>query len=101
MNRTADLDAALGFVTSRVNEQATLSGEPLSVQQRGLVLPNAAVFTNGLQRAIVALLPSSVGGRGVGVQPLATGIIGSRKVTASPRSLTPAESSRCIPCQQL
>jgi len=39
MNRTADLDAALGFVTGRVNEQATLSGEPLDVQQ-SLLLAN-------------------------------------------------------------
>jgi hypothetical protein len=33
MNRTADLDAALDFVTSRINQQATLSGEPLDVQE--------------------------------------------------------------------
>ena len=39
MNRTADLDAALSFVTSRVNQQATLSGEPLDVQQ-SLLLTN-------------------------------------------------------------
>jgi len=44
MNRTADLDAALSFVTSRVNEQATLSGEPLNVQQ-SLLLTNLSSST--------------------------------------------------------
>jgi hypothetical protein len=33
MNRTADLGAALSFVTGRVNEEAILSGEPLNAQQ--------------------------------------------------------------------
>src|SRR5258708_8632211 len=33
MNRTADLNAALSFVTGRVNKEATLSGEPLNAQQ--------------------------------------------------------------------
>jgi hypothetical protein len=41
MNRTADLDAALSFVTSRVNQQATLSGESLDAQQ-SLLLTNLA-----------------------------------------------------------
>jgi hypothetical protein len=39
MNRTADLNAALSFVTGRANQQATLSGEPLDVQQ-SLLLTN-------------------------------------------------------------
>jgi len=34
MDRTADLDAALTFAVGRVEEQATLSGEPLNGEQR-------------------------------------------------------------------
>lgn len=37
MNRTADLDAALGFVIGRIEEEATRSGEPLSDEQRFLL----------------------------------------------------------------
>ena len=33
MNRTADLNTALSFVTGRINEEATLSGESLNAQQ--------------------------------------------------------------------
>jgi len=44
MNRTADLDAALSFVTSRVNQQATLSGEPVDLQQ-SLLLSNLPSLT--------------------------------------------------------
>ena len=46
MNRTADLDAALGFVTRRVEEEATRSGEPLSDEQRFLLyhLPKDSVL---------------------------------------------------------
>src|SRR5262249_41215307 len=36
MNRPADLNAALSFVTDRVNEQAAQSGEPLNAQQSWL-----------------------------------------------------------------
>jgi hypothetical protein len=39
VNRTADLNAALRFVTDRVSAQAVLSGEPLDVSQ-GLLLAN-------------------------------------------------------------
>ena len=39
MNRTADLNAALSFVTDRVNQQVIQSGEPLNVQQ-SLLLAN-------------------------------------------------------------
>jgi hypothetical protein len=39
MNQAADLDAALRFVTRRVNEQGDLSGEPLDAQQ-SLLLAN-------------------------------------------------------------
>ncbi|PYU68106.1 MAG: hypothetical protein DMG52_32425 [Acidobacteria bacterium] len=43
MDRTADLDAALSFVIERIAEQARLSGEPLSEEQRFLLenLPSA------------------------------------------------------------
>src|SRR5258708_6709208 len=44
MNRTADLNAALSFVTGRVNEEAILSGEPLNAQQ-SLKLTNPASST--------------------------------------------------------
>ena len=37
MNRTADLDTALGFVIRRIEEEATRSGEPLSDEQRFLL----------------------------------------------------------------
>ncbi len=39
MNRKADLEAALSFVTGRVNQEAAHSGEPLNVQQ-SLLLAN-------------------------------------------------------------
>ena len=34
MNRTADLDTALGFVIARIEEEAARSGEPLGDEQR-------------------------------------------------------------------
>ena len=37
VNRTADLDAALGFVIGRIEEEATRSGESLSDEQRFLL----------------------------------------------------------------
>lgn len=37
MDRTADLDTALSFVTGRISEEAQLSGEPLSERQRLLL----------------------------------------------------------------
>lgn len=44
MNQMADLSAALTFVISRIEEQAMLSGEPLSEDQRFLLnnLPNVS-----------------------------------------------------------
>lgn len=44
MNQMADLSAALTFVISRIEEQAILSGEPLSEDQRFLLnnLPNVS-----------------------------------------------------------
>src|SRR5207249_11519272 len=37
MDRTADLDSALSFVIGRIAEQATVSGKPLSDEQRLLL----------------------------------------------------------------
>ena len=37
MDRTADLDSALSFVIGRIAEQAKVSGEPLSDEQRLLL----------------------------------------------------------------
>jgi hypothetical protein len=47
MNRTADLDTALGFVIGRIEEEATRSGEPLSDEQRFLLnhLPTYSAWT--------------------------------------------------------
>jgi|SRR6267378_4675861 len=44
MGRTADLDSALSFVIGQIAEQAKLSGEPLSDEQRLLLnyLPSSA-----------------------------------------------------------
>jgi hypothetical protein len=44
MDRTADLDSALSFVIGRIAEQAKLSGEPLSDEQRLLLnhLPSSS-----------------------------------------------------------
>src|SRR5712671_1346916 len=45
MDRTTDLDSALSFVIGRIAEQAKLSGEPLSDEQRLLLnyLPSSAL----------------------------------------------------------
>jgi len=47
MDRTADLDSALSFVIGRIAEQAKLSGEPLSDEQRLLLehLPSSTPAT--------------------------------------------------------
>jgi hypothetical protein len=64
MNRTADLDAALAFVTGRVNEQATQSGEPLTVQQSLLLtnLPSStpAIWIPGPETPDPPLVPRNV-----------------------------------------
>ena len=63
MNRTADLDAALSFVTSRVNQQATLSGESLDVQQSSLLTNLAstpAVWIPGPETPDPTLVPRDV-----------------------------------------
>ena len=59
MDRTADLDAALSFVIGRIAEQAKLSGEPLSEQQRLLLnylpSPTPAVWYPGIPEMLAAL----------------------------------------------
>jgi hypothetical protein len=64
MNRPADLDAALKFVTRRVNEQATLSGEPLDAQQSLLLanLPSSgpALWIPGPEIPYPKLVPRDV-----------------------------------------
>jgi hypothetical protein len=64
MNRTADLDAALSFVTSRVNEQATLSRDLLNVQQSLLLtnLPSStpAIWIPGPETPDPTLVPRDV-----------------------------------------
>jgi hypothetical protein len=47
MSRTADLNAALSFVTGRVNEEAILSGESLNAQQ-SLQLTNLPYSTSAI-----------------------------------------------------
>ena len=64
MNRTSDLGAALSFVARRVDEQATLSGEPLNVQQSSLLtnLPSStpAVWIPGPETPDPTLVPRDV-----------------------------------------
>jgi hypothetical protein len=64
MNRTADLNAALDFVTSRVNQQATLSGEQLNVQESLLLtnLPSStpAIWLAGPETPDPPLVPRDV-----------------------------------------
>jgi hypothetical protein len=62
MDRTADLDAALGFVISRIEEQAMRSGKPLSEESRFLLnnLPHqsdASEFTTGDPEFTVPFVP--------------------------------------------
>jgi hypothetical protein len=62
MNRAADLDIALGFVTGRIEEEATRSGEPLSDEQRFLLnhLPKDSLLPQAYDTAPespVVLLP--------------------------------------------
>ena len=64
MNRTVDLDAALCFVAGRVNEQATLSGDPLNAQQSLLLtnLPSStpAIWIPGPETPDPPLVPKDV-----------------------------------------
>ncbi len=48
MKRTADLQAALGFVIGRIEDEASRSSEPLNDDQRFLLndLPKDSVFAN-------------------------------------------------------
>jgi|GEM_PF-3436285 hypothetical protein len=60
MDRTADLDSALSFVIGRITEQAQLSGQPLSDQQRLLLdyLPSST--TTNWDPEIPVLVPRNV-----------------------------------------
>ena len=65
MDRTADFDAALRFVIERVAEQARLSGEPLSNEQRLLLkyLPSRLDSTYSrppMYPGIVKLVPRNI-----------------------------------------
>jgi hypothetical protein len=64
MNRTADLNATLSFVTDRVNEQAIQSGEPLNVQQSLLLanLPSStpAIWLPGPETPAPPLVPRDI-----------------------------------------
>src|ERR1700722_12627982 len=62
MDRTADLDAARGFVMARIEDQAMRSGEPLSEEQHFLLhnLPRRSdplEFNNGDPEYPVYLVP--------------------------------------------
>jgi hypothetical protein len=61
MDRTADLDSALSFVIGRITEQAQLSGQTLSEQQRLLLnyLPSSTT-TNWDHPEIPVLVPRNI-----------------------------------------
>jgi hypothetical protein len=60
MDRNADLDSALSFVIGRIAEQAKLSGEPLSDEQRLLLnhLPSSTPGTRDPE--ILLLVPRNI-----------------------------------------
>jgi hypothetical protein len=60
MDRTTDFDSALDFVIHRIAEQANLSGEPLSEQQRLLLnyLPTSGLTTGDPE--IPVLVPRNI-----------------------------------------
>jgi hypothetical protein len=60
MNRTADLDSALSFVIGRITEQAQLSGQPLSEQQRLLLNYLPSSTTTNWDPEIPVLVPRNV-----------------------------------------
>ena len=62
MDRTADLDSALSFVISRIAEQAKLSGEPLSDEQRLLLnhLPSSSSTPANWHPEIPVLVPRNI-----------------------------------------
>jgi hypothetical protein len=62
MDRTVDLDAALSFAIGRVEEQATLSGEPLNGEQRLLLnnLPSSSPAIWLSARELPPLVPRDV-----------------------------------------
>jgi hypothetical protein len=60
MDRTADLDSALSFVMGRIAEQAKLSGEPLSEQQRLLLNYLASSTRTNWNPEIAVLVPRNI-----------------------------------------
>jgi hypothetical protein len=58
MDRTADLDSALSFVIGRIAEQAKLSGEPLSDEQR--LLLNYLPSSTPIRLEVVVLVPRNI-----------------------------------------
>jgi|SRR5580704_10100115 hypothetical protein len=62
MDRTADLDAALSFVIARVEQQATLSGEPLNEEQRLLLnyLPSSSPVVSFPDAELPSPIPRNI-----------------------------------------
>jgi len=62
MDRTADLDAALSFVIGRVEQQATLSGEPLNEEQRLLLnyLPSSSPVVSFPDAELPSPIPRNI-----------------------------------------
>jgi hypothetical protein len=62
MDRTGDLDSALSFVIGRIAEQAKLSGEPLSDEQRLLLnhLPSSSSTPANWHPEIPVLVPRNI-----------------------------------------
>ena len=60
MDRTEDLDSALSFVMGRIAEEAQLSGEPLSEQQRLLLNYLPSSTTANLHPEIAVLVPRNI-----------------------------------------
>jgi|SRR5450432_453150 hypothetical protein len=60
MDRTADLDSALTFVMGRIANEAQLSGEPLSEQQRLLLNYLPSLTTTNLYPENPVLVPRNI-----------------------------------------
>ena len=60
MDRTADLDSALNFVMGRIADEAQLSGEPLSEQQRLLLSYLPSSTTTNWYPGIPVLVPRNI-----------------------------------------
>lgn len=60
MDRTEDLDSALSFVIGRIEEQAKLSGEPLSDEQRLLLRYPPSGSSPGFGYEMPVLVPRNI-----------------------------------------